>query len=50
MEPYSREHNQKEQPSKKYFTATLLPDIISSYSMPRKHMKQPEVDRGTWIQ
>lgn len=46
MEQYSREHNVKEQPSKKYFQATTLPDIIRSYSMPRKNMKQQEVERG----
>ena len=47
MEQYSREHNTKEQPSKKYFQATTLPEIIRSYSMPRKNMKQSEIDRGT---
>ena len=46
MEQYSREHGSKEQPSKKYFQATTLPEIIRSYSMPRKNMKQAEVDRG----
>ncbi|KAF2487984.1 kinase-like domain-containing protein [Neohortaea acidophila] len=45
MEQYSREHGTKEQPSKKYFTATRLPDIIRNYPMPRKGMKQNEVDR-----
>ena len=49
MEQYSREHNVKEQPSKKYFQATTLPDIIRSYSMPRKNMKQAEVERGKQI-
>lgn len=46
MEQYSREHNVKEQPSKKYFQATTLPDVIRSYAMPRKGMKQTEVERG----
>ena len=46
MDQYSREHNVKEQPSKKYFQATTLPDIIRSYAMPRKNMKQAEVERG----
>ena len=46
MDQYSREHNTKEQPSKKYFQATTLPEIIKSYSMPRKNMKQAEIDRG----
>ncbi|KAL8243699.1 hypothetical protein R6Q59_009957 [Mikania micrantha] len=45
MEQYSREHNVKEQPSKKYFQATTLPEIIRSYAMPRKNMKQAEVER-----
>ncbi|KAI9709773.1 MAG: dual specificity protein kinase yak1 [Bogoriella megaspora] len=45
MEQYSREHGTKEQPSKKYFNATTLPDIIRQYPMPRKNMKQHEIDR-----
>ncbi|KAL1589342.1 hypothetical protein WHR41_02112 [Cladosporium halotolerans] len=45
MEQYSREHGTKEQPSKKYFSATRLPDIIRNYPMPRKGMKQNEVER-----
>ena len=49
MEQYSREHGTKEQPSKKYFTATRLPDIIRNYPMPRKGMKQNEMDRGESI-
>jgi dual specificity protein kinase YAK1 len=48
MEQYSREHagGTKEQPSKKYFQATTLPDIIKNYPMPRKNMKPAEVERG----
>jgi dual specificity protein kinase YAK1 len=46
MEQYSREHNTKEQPSKKYFSATTLPDIIKNYPMPRKNMKPAEIERG----
>ncbi|KAI9661106.1 MAG: dual specificity protein kinase yak1 [Bathelium mastoideum] len=45
MEQYSREHGTKEQPSKKYFNATTLPEIIRQYPMPRKNMKQHEIDR-----
>ncbi|CAG8959437.1 hypothetical protein HYFRA_00001335 [Hymenoscyphus fraxineus] len=45
MDQYSREHGTKEQPSKKYFQATTLPEIIRSYAMPRKNMKQSEIDR-----
>ena len=46
LETYSREHGSKEQPSKKYFTASRLPEIIRTYNMPRKNMKPSEVDRG----
>jgi hypothetical protein len=46
MEQYSREHGSKEQPSKKYFSATTLPDIIKNYPMPRKNMKPNEIERG----
>lgn len=46
LEQYSREHNTKEQPSKKYFSASTLEEIIRSYPMPRKNMKQAEVERG----
>ncbi|KAH9884425.1 protein kinase-like protein [Xylariomycetidae sp. FL2044] len=45
MEQYSRERGTKEQPSKKYFQANNLPDIIKGYPMPRKNMKQNEIDR-----
>ncbi|KAB5557969.1 kinase-like domain-containing protein [Coniochaeta sp. 2T2.1] len=45
MEQYSREHGTKEQPSKKYFQQSTLPEIIKSYPMPRKNMKQQEIDR-----
>ncbi|KAJ5632354.1 hypothetical protein N7490_008693 [Penicillium lividum] len=45
LEQYSREHNTKEQPSKKYFSASTLEEIIRSYPMPRKNMKQNEVER-----
>lgn len=46
MEQYAREHGTKEQPSKKYFNSITLPDIIKNYPMPRKNMKQNEVERG----
>ncbi|KAK7515043.1 kinase-like domain-containing protein [Phyllosticta citriasiana] len=45
MEQYSREHGTKEQPSKKYFSATSLPEIIKNYPMPRKNMKPAEIER-----
>lgn len=46
MEQYAREHNTKEQPSKKYFSATTLTDLIKTYPLPRKNMKPAEVERG----
>ncbi|KAG0302110.1 Homeodomain-interacting protein kinase 3 [Linnemannia gamsii] len=45
METYSREHNVVEQPSKRYFQATSLPDIINSYPMMKKGMTQVEVEK-----
>ncbi|GAB1210839.1 hypothetical protein APSETT445_009637 [Aspergillus pseudonomiae] len=45
LEQYSREHGTKEQPSKKYFQASTLEEIIRSYPMPRKNMKQAEIER-----
>ncbi|SMR47064.1 unnamed protein product [Zymoseptoria tritici ST99CH_3D1] len=45
MEQYAREHGTKEQPSKKYFQQTRLPDIIRAYPMPRKGMKPNEMER-----
>ncbi|KAL5378851.1 hypothetical protein DPSP01_008890 [Paraphaeosphaeria sporulosa] len=45
MEQYSREHGTKEQPSKKYFSATTLPEIVKNYPMPRKNMKPNEIER-----
>ena len=35
IEQYSREHNTQEQPSKKYFKGTTLPEIIQSYDRDR---------------
>ena len=46
LEQYSREHKTKEQPSKKYFQASTLEEIIRSYPMPRKNMRPVEVERG----
>ncbi|GAP89185.1 putative dual specificity protein kinase YAK1 [Rosellinia necatrix] len=45
MEQYSRERGTKEQPSKKYFQANTLPEIIKTYPLPRKNMKPSEVER-----
>ncbi|KFH66344.1 CMGC/DYRK/YAK protein kinase [Podila verticillata NRRL 6337] len=49
METYSRQHNVVEQPSKRYFQATTLPDIVNSYPMIKKGMTQKEVDKETMI-
>lgn len=46
MDQYARERNVKEQPSKKYFQATTLPEIINTYPLPRKNMKKQEIDKG----
>ena len=46
METYSKEHGTKEQPGKKYFQATTLPEIIRQYAMPRKNMKPIEIEKG----
>lgn len=46
LEQYSKEHNVQEQPSKKYFNATTLPEIIKSYPMSRKNMKPADVEKG----
>ncbi|KAL1918652.1 uncharacterized protein VTP21DRAFT_2674 [Calcarisporiella thermophila] len=44
IEQYSREHNCVEQPSKRYFSATKLHDIIISYPY-RKGLSQREVQK-----
>jgi len=46
LETYSKEHNVKETPSKKYFTATKFPDIIKGYSLGKKAGKPAEVQKG----
>ncbi|KAF9944460.1 Homeodomain-interacting protein kinase 3, partial [Mortierella alpina] len=45
MERYSREHGVMEQPSKRYFQATTLADIINSYPMMKKGMTQKEIEK-----
>ncbi|KAI7831761.1 hypothetical protein BC939DRAFT_149344 [Gamsiella multidivaricata] len=47
METYSREHGVIEQPSKRYFQATTLPDIINSYPMLKKGMTPKEIEKET---
>jgi dual specificity protein kinase YAK1 len=43
-EQYSREHNTQEQPSKKYFKGTLLPDIIQSYDRDKGSSSSQKVE------
>ncbi|KAK9460440.1 kinase-like domain-containing protein [Lipomyces oligophaga] len=45
MEQYALEHHTKEEPSKRYFSATKFPDIVTSYPMPKRNMKPAEVER-----
>jgi dual specificity protein kinase YAK1 len=49
MEQYSKEHNTQEQPSKRYFQATTLPEIIKTYPIVRKGSKQADIDKGTQL-
>lgn len=49
MEQYAAEHNTNEQPSKQYFKAATLPDIIRTYALPKKIVKQSEIDKGERI-
>lgn len=48
LEQYSKEHNVQEQPSKKYFQATTLPEIVKTYPMSRKSGKAADVQKGAW--
>ncbi|KAK9368968.1 kinase-like domain-containing protein [Lipomyces kononenkoae] len=45
MEKYSREHKTNEQPSKRYFAASNLADIVRTYPMPKRNMKPAEIER-----
>ncbi|GAA5885888.1 hypothetical protein JCM5296_000177 [Sporobolomyces johnsonii] len=45
LERYSQEYKTNEQPSKKYFSATTLPEIIKQYPIVRKGLKEAEVDK-----
>jgi dual specificity protein kinase YAK1 len=46
IEQYSKEHNTREQPSKRYFQATNLPDIVNTYPFARKDAKPADIERG----
>ncbi|CAG8762364.1 29359_t:CDS:2, partial [Racocetra persica] len=45
MEQYMRDNNCVEQPSKRYFSATTLPEIIKSYPIMRKGVTQKDIDK-----
>ncbi|CAG8500930.1 6388_t:CDS:2 [Diversispora eburnea] len=45
MEQYMRENNCVEQPSKRYFSASTLPEIIKSYPIMRKGVTQKDIDK-----
>lgn len=46
MEEYERDHpNQKEQPSKKFFQATTLPEIIKSYPTQKRSSSQADMEQ-----
>jgi dual specificity protein kinase YAK1 len=45
LDQYSKEHNVQEQPSKRYFQATTLPDIIKTYPLARKSGKAADVQK-----
>lgn len=46
LERYSAEYKVAEQPSKKYFAATSLPEIIKQYPIVRKGLKEADVEKG----
>lgn len=46
LERYSKEHNVSEQPSKKYFAASALGDIINQYPITRKGLKEADIEKG----
>ncbi|KAI8874968.1 kinase-like protein, partial [Backusella circina FSU 941] len=49
IQDYSREEGKSEQPSKRYFSASTLPDLINSYPMMRKaQMTQKEIEKERW--
>lgn len=48
LEKYSKDHGVQEQPSKKYFSASTLPEIITQYPMSRKGLKEADIEKGTF--
>lgn len=47
LERYAAEFKTQEQPSKKYFQASTLPEIIRQYPIIRKGLKEAEIDKGS---
>lgn len=45
IDQYSKEHKVQEQPSKRYFQATTLPDIVKTYPMSKKSGKAADVQK-----
>ncbi|GAA5988217.1 hypothetical protein JCM10908_002116 [Rhodotorula pacifica] len=45
LERYVQEFGGNEQPSKKYFSASTLPEIVKQYPIVRKGLKEAEVDK-----
>lgn len=49
LEQYSREQGKAEQPSKRYFSATTLEDLINNYPILRKSSMTPrEIEKGNF--
>ena len=46
MEQYASEHRTQEQPSKQYFKASKLKDIIMDYPVSKKSTKPADVEKG----
>lgn len=47
LERYSKENSVQELPSKKYFSASVLGEIIRTYPISRKGLKENEIAKGT---
>ncbi|KAL9934212.1 hypothetical protein V8E36_006668 [Tilletia maclaganii] len=45
IDQYSREHNVEEQPSRRYFQASTLPDLIKTYPMARRSGRPADVQK-----
>jgi dual specificity protein kinase YAK1 len=47
LDEYSQEQGRAEQPSKRYFAAKTLPDLINNYPIMRKtQMSTKEIEKG----